>query len=175
MRTIPDLTYFIGRPFEKLVKGSYQGSDVTRWEIHLAEGAVIANKDHSVAIPDEDDLAGTVFIRPIYSELDTRLQFGVRDEVAVEITLTPTKYSISDPLFSPQGEIYPQAPPQITTPPDPSGERVAEGPEEESEMETEEKKPDEETTEESTETEEGTEEGTDDGDDTDDGEDESSS
>ncbi len=151
-----DLAYFIGRPFKELVKGDYKGKNVTRWEIHLDSGGIIANKDAHVALPDEDLLAGTTFIRPIYSELDTRLQFGVKDAVAYEIILNPVKYTISDPTFlMEEGEIYPQVVPEMQTPPDPSDERVAEGPEED-EMEAEEG------TQEGTESgdDEGTEEGT---------------
>src|SRR4029077_13380693 len=95
----------------------------------LAEGAVIGNRDPDVQFPDAEVLAGTSFIRPIYSELDTRLQFGVKDAVLAEIILTPTKYTISDPMFTDEGgEIYPQAPPEIVTPPHPSDERVVDGP-----------------------------------------------
>lgn len=144
MIIIPDLAYFIGRPFKELVKGDYKGHNVTRWEIHLDGTGIIANKDPHVALPDEDLLAGTSFVRPIFSELDTRLQFGVKDAVSYEIILTPTKYTISDPTFlMEEGEIYPQAPPEMQTPEDPSEERVAEGPDEQEEPE-EQEEPDEE-------------------------------
>lgn len=139
MIKIPDLAYFIGRPFEEL---TFQKGKKGAWAIHLGDGAVISNKDANVARPDEDLLAGTSFIRPVFSELDTRLQFGVADAVSYEIILTPTKYTISDPAFTNEDEIYPQAPPEITTPPDPSDERVAEGPEEDEMSEQERELPD---------------------------------
>jgi hypothetical protein len=131
---IPDLTYFIGRPFDEL---TFESGKRGQWQIHLEGDGIISNKDPNIARPDEDMLAGTTFVRPIYSELDTRLQFGVKDAVSYEIILSPTKYAISDPNFTEEGEIYPQAPPEITIPPDPSDERVADGPEEEAEAEEE--------------------------------------
>jgi len=124
---IPDLTYFIGRPFLGL-----EDTDES-WRIVLDAGGVIENKDLEIAKPDEEPLKGTVFIRPIFSELDTRLQFGVGNDVATELTLNPLKYTISDPSFSlgAEEELYPQVPVDIeaTLPPDPSDERVADGPE----------------------------------------------
>jgi hypothetical protein len=147
---MPDLTYFIGRPFDSLVKENPRAKK-GKWEIHLQDDAIIANKDPQVTVPDAEILAGTSFIRPIYSELDTRLQFGVLDAVAIEIILNPTKYTISDPTFVQEGEIYPQVAPEVSIPADPSEERVAEGPEEGSEMSTEESETQEEGTEEDTE------------------------
>ena len=48
MIQIADLTYFIGRPFQELVKGESKGKGVTRWEIRLDGGGIIANKDPKV-------------------------------------------------------------------------------------------------------------------------------
>lgn len=122
-----DLTYFIGRPFEDvLIEGEEDGD----WEISLEGGARIINKDVNKSAPDKEALAGTSFIRPIYSELDTRLQFGVKDMVLQEVTLTPALYTIYDPVFTSGGEMYPQVIPDPleTVPEDPSDERVADGP-----------------------------------------------
>ena len=125
-----DLTYFIGRPFVDVVLG--QGEDDGLWSITLDGNSVIANKDVSKPPPDVATLLGTQFIRPIYSELDTRLQFGVKDAVLQEVILPPTLYTISDPDFTSDGEIYPQMVPDPLTgvQPDPSDDRVADGPEE---------------------------------------------
>lgn len=125
---MPDLTNFIGRPFEKLVVNE-DGS----WTISLGENGLITNKDSQRVAPDLDELVGTTFIRPILSELDTRLQFGTLDDVKTEIVLDPLQYTISDPTF-PTGteEFYPQVPVTIedTLPKDPSDDRVADGPDE---------------------------------------------
>jgi len=126
-----DLTYFIGRPFVDVL--TLTGEDDGLWAITLDGGSLITNKDQSKPAPDKNTLTGTQFIRPIYSELDTRLQFGVKDAVLQEVILSPTLYTISDPDFTSNGEIYPQMVPDPLTGvgPDPSVDRVADGPEEE--------------------------------------------
>lgn len=126
-----DLTYFIGRPFVDIVP--LTGADDGLWQITLDGGSVITNRDLAKSIPDRTTLVGTQFIRPIYSELDTRLQFGVKDAVLQEVILSPTLYTISDPTFTSNGEIYPQMTPDPLTgvAPDPSDQRVVDGPEEE--------------------------------------------
>lgn len=128
-----DLTYFTGRPFVKLVEGK-DG----QWSIVLDGEGEIVNKDPDKPLPDEETLKGTQFIRPIYSELDTRLQFGVNENVATEVTLTPALYSMIDPAYTPEGEVYPQVPVDYEEeiPLDPSDERVADGPENPNEGET---------------------------------------
>jgi hypothetical protein len=122
---LPDLTNFIGRPFEKVEESGEE------WTILLGDNARITNKDTSKDVPDEDALKGTTFIRPIFSELDTRMQFGVLDDVVYEVVLNPLLYTISDPTF-PTGaeEFFPQVPVAIedTLPEDPSDDRVADGP-----------------------------------------------
>jgi hypothetical protein len=123
-----DLTYFIGRPFVDVIQDTGDGD----WAITLDGNSRITNKDASKSVPDASTLLGTQFIRPIYSELDTRLQFGVKDAVLQEVILSPTLYTISDPDFTSDGEIYPQMTPDPLTgvQPDPSADRVADGPEE---------------------------------------------
>lgn len=122
-----DLSYFIGRPYVSL--------DTTlpdnQWRITLDGSAIVYNKDPQMPAPNPDDLSGTVFIRPVFSELDTRMQFGVIDAVQTEVILTPTLYTVSDPNFTSDTEIYPQVPvtPEDTLPEDPSDERVVDGPE----------------------------------------------
>jgi hypothetical protein len=121
-----DLAYFIGRPFEDLTVG-----EDGEWEIALDGGAIIRNKDAERSAPELSDLQGTSFIRPIFSELDTRIQFGVLDMVHTEVILTPTKYTVIDSVYTGGEEVYPQVPVEIldTVPEDPSDERVADGPE----------------------------------------------
>jgi hypothetical protein len=125
---LPDLTYFIGRPFSALEVDE----DSNVWTIILDGDGRITNKDESKEAPSHEALTGTTFVRPIFSELDTRLQFGVLDTVAYEIVLTPSAYTISDPSFGEEEEIYPQVPVAIedSLPEDPSADRVVDGPEE---------------------------------------------
>lgn len=136
MSTIADLTYFIGRPFVALeVDDENEGE----WTIVLDGNGRITNKNPTQEMPDVDKLKGSTFIRPIFSELDTRLQFGVLDTVNAEVTLSPTKYTMSDPNLETEEEYYPQVPVELadTLPPDPSDERVADGPDEQPEGESE--------------------------------------
>jgi len=120
---IPDLTYFIGRPFDRLDQG-----DAGEWTIVLDGDALITNKDPAVALPDEDSLKGTQFIRPIFSETDTRIQFGTPDAVSYEITLNPMQYTINSPEITGEEPLYPQVPAPDSLPPDPSDDRVPDGP-----------------------------------------------
>jgi len=124
---VPDLTYFIGRPFVTLEVDD----ESNEWTIVLDGNGRITNKDSEREAPSLEVLSGTSFVRPIFSELDTRLQFGVLDNVASEVTLTPTLYTMTDPTLGSEEEIYPQVLPELadTLPPDPSDERVADGPE----------------------------------------------
>lgn len=121
-----DLSYFNGRPFVKLEEG-----ENGEWTIFLDGDAEIINKDPNKPLPDEAVLKGTQFIRSLFSETETRLQFGVNDMVATEVSLTPALYAINDPVYAPEGEITPQGSevPEDEIPPDPSDERVADGPE----------------------------------------------
>jgi len=121
-----DLTYFNGRPFDSVEEG-----EDGEWTIVLQGNGRIVNKDPEKLVPNPDDLTGTQFLRAVYSQAETTLQFGVNDMVATEIVLNPTLYSMSDPNYTPDGEIYPQVAPdyQEEIPPDPSDDRVADGPE----------------------------------------------
>src|SRR5215467_3971515 len=114
---MPDLTYFIGRPFVRL-----DMHDDSTWTIWLDGEGQIGNKDATLALPDENALKGSTFIRPIFSADDTRLQFGVLDTVNYEVTLNPMQYTMSDPALQSDVEIYPQVPEEIadSVPPDPS-------------------------------------------------------
>jgi len=132
---VADLTYFIGRPFVALEEG-----ENGEWSILLDGEARVTNKDPGRPLPEEDVFKGSQFLRPIYSELDTRLQFGVMDNVVDEIVLTPTMYTMTDPSLTTEEEFYPQVPIELTDtlPPDPSDERVADGPETTEEKEADE-------------------------------------
>ena len=86
------------------------------------------------------DMAGLVFMRPIYSADQTRMQFGklVREmgqpdrmEVVHEVAAIPQDYRVTDARFD--GTTYPQRSEESEVydlPPDPSPERAADGPEE---------------------------------------------
>lgn len=121
-----DLTYFNGRPFTRVEEG-----EDGEWTIVLDGDGRIVNKDPERVMPEQGDLAGMQLLRTIYSELDTRLQFGVQENVTSEVVLTPALYTISDPNYTPEGEIFPQAPQtyEEEIPPDPSADRVVDGPE----------------------------------------------
>lgn len=155
-----DLSYYVGRRFEKID----QGEEGWNWTVVLEGDARVRNTDEARSWTQEN-LEGTIFLRPIFSELDTRMQFGMGENVTAEIVLTPTKYTVADPTYaSGEEEIYPQAPPIQEIPPDPSDERVvdqAEGGENMSETQQEPQEEEAATEEESSEeSEEGTEEET---------------
>jgi hypothetical protein len=124
---VSDLSYFTGRTFETLD----QGQDDWDWAINLSGGATIRNKDEDRAAPDVEKLDGMILLRPIFGELDTRLQFGSLETMTSEVILTPTKYTISDPIYAIE-EMYPQVTADVDDmlPEDPSEDRVATGPEE---------------------------------------------
>jgi hypothetical protein len=124
---IVDLTYFNGRP----VVGVGEGEEEGEWSILLDGDGLITNKDASIEMPEAEGLVGMTFLRTIYSELDTRLQFGVQDRISQEVVLNPMLYTISDPVYTSEGVVYPQVPvnPEDEIPPDPSEDRVADGPE----------------------------------------------
>lgn len=131
-----DLSYFTGRTFEDLT----QGSEPWDWGIVLNGGGVIRNKDGQREAPDVAELTnlrGLTLLRTIFSELETRLQFGQGEEVKEEIVLTPALYTVADPVYAPEGEIYPQVAAPGSLPEDPSRERVATGPGEGGEEEDE--------------------------------------
>jgi hypothetical protein len=106
----------------------------------LSEDAVIRNKDEEKTDPPEA-IDGTIFLRPIFSELDTRLQFGNPDSMLWEAVFTPAKYTLSDPLYATE-ETWPQVPVQLedVLPEDPSAVRVADEPLEGGEIMSDEEK-----------------------------------
>lgn len=115
--------YFHGRRVEAVEEGGSDGEPV--WTIVLEGGARIENFDPSVPAPTA--IVGAGLTRTILERNKTRLQFGLE-----EVTLNPIEYAIVDTNYTKGQRVYTQRseanmPP--TLPPDPSPERVVDGPE----------------------------------------------
>jgi hypothetical protein len=126
------LDYFIGRTFDGVVISK---ADDREWSIRLSGDAMIGNHDGRRKKPDDEILTGTSLLNVINAER-TVLQFGRNfadgsSEVVAEIELTPTLYSISDPVHTANRLVLPGKPEQEVDPlpPDPSADRVVDGPE----------------------------------------------
>lgn len=129
----PSLDYYTGRPVEAVE--TVQHGNHWEWTIRFPGNVRIQNTDERRTSPP--DVMGKVYLGVILSETDTQLLFGhydhdsgdpVTDETVV---LTPTQYSISDERFE-GGPHFPQRLDDEEAnllPPDPSTERVADGPE----------------------------------------------
>lgn len=127
------LDHFIGRQATDVLSRS----DAWDWSIQLEGGILVSNKDkRRTAIPE---VKGKVLNFVALSETDTRMQFGhvtlneAGDPVVAEETwveLSPTLYTIGG-MEGQTEEYYPQAAPELADalPPDPSDERVVDGPE----------------------------------------------
>jgi len=106
--------------------------DACDWTIQLENGMIISNKNEEMEEAPED-VKGKVLCFVSYSELETRLQFGITtpDGVVEEtwVLLSPTEYTIGG-IEGQTEEYYPQAAPTLvdSLPDDPSGDRVADGP-----------------------------------------------
>src|SRR5262252_7900146 len=87
------LDHFIGQQVADVLAGS----STWDWSIQLESGIVITNKDQESATPPEG-IEGKILCTVIFSELDTRLQFGLTtaDGVIEEVwvTLSPLLYTI---------------------------------------------------------------------------------
>lgn len=100
--------------YGQIVEGLLMGEEDWQWAIRLSGGAVIKNWDKRRTIAPALNLRDG-FLLAIFSEDETRLQFGsvnsVTEEITVnnEVVFTPTQYSISDPVHVPE-ETYPQQP-----------------------------------------------------------------
>lgn len=134
----PKLDYVIGRTVLESRTGS-NGEFRIKFD---GEIIVVVEKFHEE--PETmPNLSGTIFMRPIYSSSETRLQFGrvVREEgqppvveKTDEISVEPTEYRLVDPRF--EGTTYPQRgeveededAPDPDLPADPSAERAVEAP-----------------------------------------------
>jgi hypothetical protein len=122
----PSIDHYFGRPFDSIVKGDENWD----WAIQLDGGVQIKNKDQSLTTAPSN-LDGSSLMTVTYGELDTTLNFGTPTNMQASVVLTPTLYTISDPLNPSDVEIYPQVPEEVVIPDDPSGDRVADGPTEE--------------------------------------------
>lgn len=125
----PSLDHFIGRVVKEVEEGSEDG----QWSITLDGGIVISNKDSEVGMPDPTELDGKTFCMVILGELDTQLCFGNPSPNGVLgefwVSLSPTRYTLAG-LEGQTEEIYPQMPEELESvlPPDPSSERIVDGP-----------------------------------------------
>lgn len=123
----PKLDHYVGRPVEKVISW---GDEEWQWAIRLEGGVLFKNHDEDkVDVPN--DVSGLILGNCIFSELDTRCVFSPSGE---EVIFTPTLYTIADPNYTGHTEVFPQVPDeeeQIITPPDPSGDRITDGPSEE--------------------------------------------
>lgn len=119
------LDHFYGREFVETLDGP-NGYD---WGIRLYGNIIIRNEDPDRPNPPTG-LQGTVFSLVILSEMDTRLVFIASDgsQRRHEVTFNPVKYTLTDNIIG--KPIYPQMPEELVDvlPPDPSPERVADGP-----------------------------------------------
>jgi hypothetical protein len=121
------LDHYIGRKVESVSDDSFT----------LEGGIVVCNKDDGREFSG-DDILGKVLLFVALSEMETRLQFGqsvLKPDNVVSIVgeswieLTPTKYTIAG-MEGQTKEFYPQMPEELedVLPPDPSSERIADGP-----------------------------------------------
>jgi len=107
-------TYFIQYPVERVT-----GSDGD-WTIEFEGGGKIHCTDG-----DKPDVKGRGLVNVLYDAERTTLVFtGDR-----RVLMPPTEYTVSHPRHTQGEEVYPQRPvEEEPPPPDPSAERVADGP-----------------------------------------------
>jgi hypothetical protein len=101
----PQIDHYYGRGVEGV-----ETYDDKTWEIILSGDVRI--KNYNLTLDAPDDLGGLSLLTGIFSELDTRLIFGIAGPDAnpdrnVEVTLNPIEYSITDPAIA-GGEHFPQ-------------------------------------------------------------------
>lgn len=132
--TIPRLDYYFGRPVEFVGRLDSSEGDWD-WVIQFVDQVIVRNHDKRRKAAPGESLKGEMFLSNILSETETRMLFGHYDAaqapvVTDEVILTPTLYSISDAKFG-EEQFFPQVPVEegADLPPDPSSDRVAEGPE----------------------------------------------
>lgn len=117
--------YFTGRRVESVEAGHDPGE----WAIYFEGGGIIRNYESEVPTPTQ--IIGAALNHCIFDGTNkvTRLLFGLE-----EIVLNPIQYSIEDPVYTKGTEVYAQRSDwnmrDLGTPPDPSGDRVADGPDE---------------------------------------------
>lgn len=124
----PQLDHYVGRQLVGIVEPTEADWN---WGIRLDGDVIIRNKDHRRTNLDIlREAVGLHFMCVTLGELDTTLQFGTeRSGVIREVSLTPTKYSIAAPGVDEHEPQRADVEEEITLPPDPSPERVADGPE----------------------------------------------
>lgn len=136
---IPDLSHLV----DYEVKSARSTED--GFEIEFIDDTVLRSYRNDIPLPNlpeghEWD-SNLRLLRVIQSELDTRVQFAHKRnsyEVFSEITLDPNRYSLKG-TRSQGEEVFPQRrEDDQSLPPDPSGERTAEGPDQEWVPETDE-------------------------------------
>lgn len=117
--------YFHGKRVEAVEEGDKtEGSPV--WTIIFEGGARIDN--YELEVPTPKAIVGQAHTKTILDGTNkvTRLLFGLE-----EVVLNPMKYSITDENYTKGHEVFPQASDynmKTSLPPDPSADRVAEGP-----------------------------------------------
>lgn len=102
------LDYYNGQSFDEISTGD----EPWQWAVRLKGGAIIKNWDERrTAIPEIPE--GMGLLLTVYDTDQTQLVFGTVDPVSLEISnehrvvLTPTQYSITDPVYATE-EVFPQ-------------------------------------------------------------------
>lgn len=128
------LDYYIGRPLSRVIQN--EDGEASEWGVELEGGVLIRNQDgRRTVAPDSETFMGTSLLKVEFDEQHTTLQLGHSNQqgsvVVGEIQLTPALYTLADAEYTGGTEVYPQAEqePVDNLPPDPSAERVVDGPE----------------------------------------------
>lgn len=115
------LDYLYGKRVIEVIAGLDGGE----WALRFEDGSILTN--HSEQYPTPPLVLNAVLQRAEFDVEETRTHF----DNGVQLNLDPTKYTITDHLDQ---VVFPQATPvevDPDLPPDPSPERVADGPDEE--------------------------------------------
>lgn len=87
------------------VKDVHQSED--GWVIEFENGALVANLDSERTLPEED-IAGLSLLTVLYGADDTRIRLGISGQNGISretmVTLTPGRYTITDPRLG--GEVH---------------------------------------------------------------------
>lgn len=114
--------YFHGLRVQAVEEGDKaEGSPV--WSIVFEGGSRIDN--YELEVPTPKAIVGQAHTKTILEAQRTRLFFGLE-----EVVLNPMKYSITDANYTQGHEVFPQTSDynEIPLPPDPSPDRVVDGP-----------------------------------------------
>lgn len=110
-------TYFAQYPVEK-VSGTTDD-----WTIHFEGGGAI----RCLSAGDKPDVKDRALVNVLYDPQNTTFVFT--GDVRVQVPAT--EYTVTHPTHTKGEEVYPQRPVEAAAvPPDPSADRVADGPEE---------------------------------------------